>query len=1043
MESGSDSDTEQAPRTQKVSAFAGMADDSESDTGSDVEIAPVKAPAPATKGKGKAKAKAGKAGAGEEDLDALMAEFGVETSTGNKEMEPAGEASPAPMENPEAAAAAFLAQMGGGGVGGGGEDTKNKKKKKKKKGGGGEKKEEEKEKVKTQTAKGKLIAERVAKQREEEERIKRLEEEEARRLAEIEAKEEEERKRVEEEKAKKKAKAKEKLEKKKKEGTYKTKKMKEQEAKAKLKREAMIAAGLLVPGEAPGEPKEDGTKKRPVYGKRKPNKAKSDAPPPPPPTAKEETTPEPEVEKGAACEEGDERGLPIGEEGLKEEGGNNEGVATEETVETAGAVDDWEDAADDWDTADVSELLENIQVKGNNFEDEEDLILKDEREEKERLRKQGIKQMKVEAIRKEEEERRRREEAERQREILAAEMLKEDARRKRLEREEAARNERSGDNLRSPIVCIMGHVDTGKTKLLDKIRQTSVQEGEAGGITQQIGATFFAKETLCDKVAELNKTEGVQIKLPGMLVIDTPGHESFTNLRSRGSSLCDMAILVVDLMHGLEPQTIESLNLLRSKRTPFVIALNKVDRCYAWKGVNDAPARQSLERQDPNTMAEFEDRASRIRTEVMEKGLNTELYWENDDPLHTVSMVPTSAITGEGIPDLLLWLVRLTQERLTEKIMFMPNLLQCTVLEVKAIEGLGMTVDVIIVNGQLKEGDTMVVCTLDGPVVTTIRALLTPPPSRELRVKSEYIHHKSIYGAIGVKICAQGIDKAVAGTPIMVVGPEDNEEDIKEEVMRDFTNLMKMDVESKGVMVQASTLGALEALMQFLRKECDPPIPVSAVGIGSVFKKDVMRASIMLEKGTPEFATILAFDVKIDSDARNYAEETGVRIFTADIIYHLFDQFTAHMAALTEERRQNAVNTAVFPCICKIMANNIFNMKDPIILGLEVIEGTLRVGTPLCIPALDGMSVGRVTSIEQNHREVQKIAKGASGAVRIDDAHGGSTLQYGRHFTAASGSLYSTITRESINSLRENFRGEVSKDDLKLLMQLKKVFNIP
>lgn len=125
--------------------------------------------------------------------------------------------------------------------------------------------------------------------------------------------------------------------------------------------------------------------------------------------------------------------------------------------------------------------------------------------------------------------------------------------------------------------------------------------------------------------------------------------------------------------------------------------------------------------------------------------------------------------------------------------------------------------------------------------------------------------------------------------------------------MSDLTNLQdKLSVDKKGVMVQASTLGALEALLQFLREETKPPIPVSAVGIGSIHKRDVTKISIMNEKGCPEYATILAFDVPIEREAQEHANEMGVRIFTAEIIYHLFDQFTRYMEDLRERRRQEA-----------------------------------------------------------------------------------------------------------------------------------------
>ena len=542
----------------------------------------------------------------------------------------------------------------------------------------------------------------------------------------------------------------------------------------------------------------------------------------------------------------------------------------------------------------------------------------------------------------------------------------------------------------------------------------------------------------------MNATEKVELIVPGMLVIDTPGHESFTNLRSRGSSLCDVAILVVDLMHGLEQQTIESLTMLRKRGVPFVVALNKVDRCYGWKTAKDAPIREALKDQDEGTISEFRSRCTDAKVQLQEQGVNSNLYWEmgDDDWMNSdfIPLVPTSAVTGEGIQDVLLLLCQMAQRKLTEKLMWHANL-QCTVLEVKAIDGLGMTVDVLVVNGYLREGDKAVFCTLDGPIVTEIRGLLTPPPSREMRIKSEYIHHKEIKGALGVKVIGNNLEKVMAGTPVMVVGEDEEEEDIKAEVMSDLTKLEdKLSTDKTGVLVQASTLGALEALLQFLREDTQPPIPVSAIGIGTIHKRDVTKISIMNEKGHPEFATILAFDVEVEREAREHAQEMNVRIMTADIIYHLFDQFTRFMDELTQRRQEEASAIAVFPCILKILPQHIFNQKDPIVVGIEVVEGILKVGTPLCVPALGGLHIGKVDSIESNGNQQQIARKGASVAIRIFN-ESNPNLTYGRQFDA-SNMLYSTLTRTSIDALKANFKDQLEKEDWRLVVKLKKVFNI-
>ncbi|KAI8569233.1 hypothetical protein RHMOL_Rhmol02G0262200 [Rhododendron molle] len=498
-------------------------------------------------------------------------------------------------------------------------------------------------------------------------------------------------------------------------------------------------------------------------------------------------------------------------------------------------------------------------------------------------------------------------------------------------------------NLRSPICCIMGHVDTGKTKLLDCIRGTNVQEGEAGGITQQIGATYFPAENIRERTKELKAD--AKLKVPGLLVIDTPGHESFTNLRSRGSGLCDIAILVVDIMHGLKPQTIESLNLLKMRNTKFIVALNK------------------------------------IITQFKEQGLNTELYYKNKEMGETFSIVPTSAISGEGIPDLLLLLVQWTQKTMVDKLMYRNE------------------------------------------------------------VQGTYLHHKEIKAAQGIKITAQGLEHAIAGTSLYVVGSHDDLEDIKESAMEDVQSLLsRIDKSGEGVCVQASTLGSLEALLEFLKSPA-VSIPVSVISIGPVHKKDVMKASVMLEKKR-EFATILAFDVKVTPEARELADKAGVKIFIADIIYHLFDQFKAYIDNLKEEKKKEAAQEAVFPCLLKIMPNRIYNKKDPIILGVEILKGIAKVGTPICIPRREFIDIGQIASIENNDKPVDYAKEGQEVAIKIVGSNSQEQQKmFGRHFDIED-ELVSHISRKSIDVLRDNYRGDLSLEEWKFVKKLKILFKI-
>lgn len=732
----------------------------------------------------------------------------------------------------------------------------------------------------------------------------------------------------EEARQKKKEREKERKEQLRKEGKLLTKAQKEAKERNEKRMQQMLAAGV---GKVAGLQEGGAEKKRPTYDNRKKKGGKK----------QEDVDLEAAAERARLQREAeDERRKKEAEEKAKAEAAAAAAAKAPEGDDDD-AVDDWEKAAaedddvkDSWD-APTDDEEEEKKPASNVVEAKKEAEKEDEEDEEE---EEDSDEDSDDDSSDEDSDSEDDEQSAAQKAIA---LRKAEAAERRQKQHEEALAARSKDNLRSPICCILGHVDTGKTKLLDKIRQTNVQEGEAGGITQQIGATYFPVEALEQKTAVVNKDGKFEFKIPGLLVIDTPGHESFSNLRSRGSSLCNIAILVVDIMHGLEPQTLESMRLLRDRKTPFIVALNKIDRLYGWKKIDNNGFEDSLAMQNKGVQNEFRTRLDATKLAFAEQGFNSELFCENKSMARNVSLVPTSAHTGEGIPDMLKLLTTLTQERMTNALMYLSEV-ECTVLEVKVIEGLGTTIDVVLNNGILREGDRIVLCGLNGPITTNIRALLTPAPLKELRLKSQYVHNKEVKAALGVKIAANDLENAIAGSRLLVVGPDDDEDDLEEEVMSDLENLLsRVATDNRGVTVQASTLGSLEALLEFLKVS---KIPVANISIGPVYKRDVMMAGTMLEKAK-EFAVMLCFDVKVDKEAAAYAADVGVKIFTADIIYHLFDDFTKHRAELIEQRKEESKMLAVFPCVIRPVA--VFNKKDPIVIGIDVLEGSLRMHTPL------------------------------------------------------------------------------------------------
>ncbi|NWY03445.1 IF2P factor, partial [Nothoprocta ornata] len=925
------------------------------------------------------------------------------------------------------------------------EGDKKKKDKKKKK---GEEKEKEKEKKKGPSkATVKAMQEALAKMKEEEERAKREEEERIRRLEELEAKRKEEERLEQERKERKKQKEKERKERLKKEGKLLTKAQREARARAEATLKLLQAQGVEVPS------KDSVPKKRPIYEDKKKKKQQqqenkeglicfpaisepAEATPPAEdavelePPAKEETPLPVEPEEKEEEEETEDAGLDDWEAMVSDEDGEKESKPVHIEVKEQNEVDEEEDEEDEDEEEEEEESEESDEGESEGSDDEDEKT-SDEREAdsqavgKQSMEKKASKEISSDSEYDSDDDRTKEERAY-------------DKAKRRIEKRRAENSKNMNtERLRAPVICVLGHVDTGKTKILDKLRHTHVQDSEAGGITQQIGATNVPLEAINEQTKMVKNFDRENIKIPGMLIIDTPGHESFSNLRNRGSSLCDIAILVVDIMHGLEPQTIESINLLKSKKCPFVVALNKIDRLYDWKKSPDTDVAVTLKKQKKNTKDEFEERAKAIIVEFAKQGLNAALFYENKDPRTFVSLVPTSAHTGDGMGSLIALLVELTQTMLTKRLAECQEL-RAQVMEVKALPGMGTTIDVILINGRLKEGDTIIVPGVEGPIVTQIRGLLLPPPMKELRVKNQYEKHKEVVAAQGVKILGKDLEKTLAGLPLLVAHKEDEVPVLKDELIHELKQTLNaIKLEEKGVYVQASTLGSLEALLEFLKTS---EVPYAGINIGPVHKKDVMKASVMLEHD-PQYAVILAFDVRIERDAQEMADSLGVRIFSAEIIYHLFDAFTKYRQDYKKQKQEEFKHVAVFPCKMKILPQFIFNSRDPIVMGVVVEAGQVKQGTPMCVPSKNFVDIGIVTSIEINHKPVDVAKKGQEVCVKIEPIPGESPKMYGRHFEATD-ILVSKISRQSIDALKDWFRDEMQKSDWQLIVELKKVFEI-
>lgn len=582
------------------------------------------------------------------------------------------------------------------------------------------------------------------------------------------------------------------------------------------------------------------------------------------------------------------------------------------------------------------------------------------------------------------------------------------------------------EKIRQPVVVVLGHVDSGKTSLLDKIRGTGVQSREAGGITQHIGASFFPTSILKEICGPLFKKLGGNVNVPGLLVIDTPGHAIFTNLRRRGGSAADIAILVVDSAKGFEVQTLESMDILKSRKVPFVIALNKIDMITGWRKGPDMFVTKSIDIQDKPITEEMDNRIYTIMGNLSQQGFESEVFYRIKNFSKEVAIVPVSAKTGEGIPELLAVLVGLTQQYLSKGLIVSKGTPRGIVLEIKEESGLGPTANAILLDGVLEIGNKIVMGKRDEAVVSHVKAIFMPKPLDEMRdPRDKFSSMHQVEAASGVKIITPDLDGVLPGSPFIGINSTDNVEDVKkvvyEEVQRAF-----IITDQSGIIVRADTLGSLEALIDLLKER---NVPIRQADIGPVTRRDVIEANAVAEKNLYH-GVILAFGVKILPDAEKEITSKKVKVFSNPVIYSIIENYLDWVVSNRETVEKRAFISLTPPCSFKIMDGYIFRRSNPAVFGVNVLKGKLRQKSSVMNSS--GKKVGTINQIQEKGETFDEVQQGSEISVSMKEP----TVD--RHIHEGE-TLFTVPKSDEAKKLIDKYNSRLTSDEVEILNKIIKI----
>jgi translation initiation factor 5B len=565
--------------------------------------------------------------------------------------------------------------------------------------------------------------------------------------------------------------------------------------------------------------------------------------------------------------------------------------------------------------------------------------------------------------------------------------------------------------IRQPIVSVVGHVDHGKTSILDRLRESCIQEGEAGGITQKISFTLYPRDQL-KSACHLIDESGIKLSIPGFLFIDTPGHAAFTNLRKRGGSLADLAILVIDVCEGIKPQTAEVIQILKRNKVPFIIALNKIDNISGWKK-QDKDLKKSIESQSENVKQVFDEKYMTLMGSLHSHGFDADLYYNVEDFTKKIGLVPCSAKTGEGIPELILVLCGLSQKYLGERLTLGKDP-KGVVLEIKK-ERDCYYVEAILYDGELTKKDKIAIANLEGePIITKIRVLEEIQPlCDKFRPKEE------VWAATGIRM--QIVEKAeiLPGMPFVIYKGD------KKEVEREFKKELAENIKTdkQGIVAKADSLGSLEALLLMLKEN---KIPVVRAGIGKINKKDMACAKANLEINELD-TVVVGFNTDMDEEAKEI--QGNIKVLTEEVIYKLIEdlvEFRENKKKEIEKRRLMGLTTLGK---IKVLHKYVFKNTNPAIFGVGVETGKIVPGLNLIDEK--GEKVGRIKNMQSENKSVEEATEPKELAISIPG------INFERRMKNVE-FMYSDITESQFRNFKKN-KDLLSGKEISLLQEIAEI----